>query len=304
MTRSKNGRFCKSVEKREKEISKQLDTKRGRKALAKAMVEPIRDAIKRGAFPPPQHRPTMEEIKEAKEKEAKRLESRRETINFLGEVSLSANEAARDSGINCLAKNLRRLVGNAKLNEELKEIESRRNEIKSVEDLKIKSICESEKFKKLQEKLAKDIRKKIKKVYKKSVKKHGKKISRVLFEKTIPEIIHKEIGISQIKMKKSNKKLFAVNKEYSRKIEEIEEDKKHATSAFDKSLENLPRVTPEDLSVADNSSIWRKERVKLPGDNLLKNGIDIREIDGFTMDEILDEKHNCENYLKDEPDKL
>lgn len=299
MKRDKKGRFCKKITKKENLIAKQLDTKRGRKVLAKAMVEPIRNAIEMKAVglppdwgrksvtvnrskPKVQHRPTMEEIQSAKEKEARRLLNRRGTINKLGLIAREASRTETAYRENLFGLSLRSQMGNAKLNEELKEIQDKETALQLEYDNEINGICGCTEYKNAKSTLLKEMRKTFKGLYAQAQKKYGNKMTKVLFHKSMDEL--KAVCKFPAPI---NKNLIKAKKELEAKLEEIEHDKKIVAAELEKAYDaydDHPRITPEDLSFNDHSNMIGKKRVQLPGDDLSKNGIDIRDFVGMDLE--------------------
>ena len=236
----------------------------------------------------------MEEFCAAKEKEAKRLLSRRDTIHNLCSISREASKIANDYRANMFALSLRRQMGNSQLNAELQEIENRRNEFKDGYDAMIREICESESFKNAQAKLAKDINKKIAKLYKKASEEHGKKVANVLFNAVIPEITKTEVGVYQSKMKKTSKKMVKLDKELHEKLAEIDEDRKLVEKEIEESELECPRLAPEDLSLADQSNLSGHKKVKLPGDAFTQSGGDVREMIGKNLEGLVESEDGLE----------
>jgi len=246
-----------------------------------------------------QLRPTKEEIEKAKKAEAKRKISRRNTINFLGEVSREANKEQRTFSSDMFALSLRKTLGNAKLNRELTTVQKVFNKEKALNDGEVLEISASLKFTKAQKKLLKAVKKKLNKSYKKAQKKFGKKIAKVLFNKSTVDLV--KLVSSEVYPEHINKSLKTARKALNQKHMEIEADRKIVQAEIDKCETECPKLAPEDLSVADHSSIvvkgprgniQKKNRVQLPGDRMgvkeaANAGISARElihIDALELD--------------------
>jgi len=240
----------------------------------------------------PQHRPTKEEVqaaidavKKAKEDIAKRNLNRRETINFLGEVSRKAGEQQSDFSSDMFALNLRKQLGNSKLNKELIEVQKVFNEQKMMHDAEVADILANPRYMKAKKKLLKSMKKRLDEIHKKAKKKLGKKMTQLLFNRSVVDF-NKLVSCDaypEFTIKKFKKARKALNAKHM----EIEEDCKIVQKEIDKCKTECPHLAPEDLSIADHSDIavkgrhrgeiLKKERVQLPGDKIIED-FDIRKV--------------------------
>lgn len=222
--------------------------------------------------PKPQHRPTLEEIKKAKEKEAQRIANRNQTMRALAGIGAEASIMNNDFMGNMLALGLKQVMGHPQLNEEIKELEAKKRETISL-------ISESPKYSKAQRKMIRKVEKKLRKLkdktYKKLKKRFGKKISKIIMCNSAEHFS----GMSSIWDVEypTSKKLQAKYEQLSQLQMAVVEEKQEA-------IANCPRISPSDTSFSDHSFIWGKERVQLPGDS--DTGLDIRK---YTTPEQLEE---------------
>lgn len=236
--------------------------------------------------PKTQHRPTLEEIKKAKEAEAKRLISRTDTMRTLAGIGYAASVKNNEFMADLFTLGLKKQLGNPELNMEIRELEHEQRET-------IDLVSKNPKYTKVQVKILYEVAEKLKKlkckVYKKLKKKFGKKIAKIILCSISGSLNGIEVWDFEYPV---GKKLKSKYEELDKIRAELEEEKK-------KMLAECPRIDPSDPSFADRSSISGKERVILPGDNLGKTNVDIRDYASMnniedlsigSVDEVAEEK--------------
>lgn len=308
-TRSVEGQFLnKIVTKPDGSIAKIIATPVDLQKITENMLESTKkgkvskvEDIKRTDAPKIKQakKPTKKQVDKAKELISKAKKEcdekafrKREAINHLGSISIEANQQQHDFMSDMLCLGLRKYMGNAKLNKEMKQIEKQRSELYLKQNQIKAAICDSDLYRRAKKKLLKKFEKQLKKMYKKAKKKYGKKTAKFLFSNSTCDFT----ALYNFKEPVS-KKLKQINLELEAKNAEIEADARAVQSEITNCLEECPKVAPEDLSIRDNSFIHGKRRVELPGDgmNINADNIDIRDV--------LEEEEDLETMDLDELDR-
>lgn len=247
MKRDKNGRFVKSLEKRQKVISDKMDTPEGRKELAKKMVEGIRNA----ALVPEWGKKSLT-VKRAEAKSLQRSKKRLikkvndesiinkkinndRTLKMFNDIKNESHVQQNDFFKNSLYMSLKNSMMKKQHCEELNDANNKHYE--KVNIIKSKQENYDEEKIKVQDKLINGIEKLKKKSYKKLKRKYGKKLASIIMYETQGSI--KDAWSFPFL---SNKKIKKLNKFHSSEIEMLEKEKR------EKEIDP-PKVSPEDMSL-------------------------------------------------------
>lgn len=265
--------------------------------IAKALFEV--EELPQWAFPrypkDPQSRATnsrskildLEAIKKSEDKILKVKEefalydrNRRDTMNKLGQIALQSTCNTSSCMTDIFALNLKKSLGYispelASLREEISILQEQSNK-------EISGICADASYIKAEKKLVKKAKKILKKFkkkfYKKSKKRYGKKIAKLLMRRTFAIVRESYEDVWKFPSVFTNKELERKMEECNMLETKLEESNKKIDEEISEVTNNLPRVSGQDLGIADRSNLSNHRKQELPMDDFLKKGIDVRDL--------------------------